>query len=93
MLLPLVDYPDELKSVVVRPPPGLVLRLTSPPMSGSLVKALQRKLKASGIDPGAIDGVFGPHTEAAVRAFQLRSGLVADGEAGKVTLEKVGVKA
>ena len=91
MLLPLVDYPDELESAVVRPPSGLELRLASPPMSGALVKPLQRKLKARGIDPGEIDGVFGPHTDAAVRAFQLQAGLVPDGEAGDVTLEQLGV--
>ena len=43
--------------------------------------------------PDKIDGVFGPHTEAAVRAYQLQSGLVADGEAGRVTLAKLGLGA
>jgi peptidoglycan hydrolase-like protein with peptidoglycan-binding domain len=61
-------------------------------MHGALVTALQKALKKHGFDPGEIDGVFGPHTEAAVRAFQLMSRLVADGEAGKMTLGKLGVK-
>jgi hypothetical protein len=91
MLLPLVEYPAELKDAVFKPPAGLVLRLTFPPMHGPLVKKLQQSLKAKGVDPGEIDGVFGPHTEAAVRAFQLQSGLVADGEAGKATLAKLKV--
>ena len=92
MLLPLVEYPDELPSAVFKPPSALVLRLSFPPMHGALVKKLQRALKERGYDPGVIDGVFGPHTEAAVRAYQLESGLVPDGEAGKVTLGKLGVK-
>lgn len=91
MLLPLVEYPAELPEAVFTPPAGLVLRLTFPPMHGPLIKKLQKALKARGVDPGDIDGVFGPHTEAAVRAFQLQSGLVADGEAGKATLAKLNV--
>ena len=93
MLLPLIEYPDEIEAAVFSPPAGLVLRLTSPPMDGALVKSLQKRLKATSIDPGVVDGVFGPHTEAAVRAFQLREGLVADGEAGRLTLDKLGVNA
>lgn len=87
MLLPLVEYPDTLPVAVFSPPSGLVLRLTDPPMHGALIEKLQKALKARGIDPGDIDGVFGPHTQAAVRAFQLQSELVADGEAGKQTLK------
>jgi hypothetical protein len=89
MLLPLVEYPAELADSVFKPPAGVVLRLTAPPMHGSLIKKLQRALKAEGVDPGVIDGVFGPHTEAAVRAYQLQSGLVADGEAGRATLARL----
>jgi N-acetylmuramoyl-L-alanine amidase len=91
MLLPLVAYPDVLAVGVFKPPSGLVLRLTFPPMSGALIKKLQLALKAKGIDPGDIDGVFGPHTEAAVRAFQLQTGLVPDGEAGKSTQAALGL--
>lgn len=92
MLLPLIEYGELPEPAVVSPPSGIVLRMTSPPMHGALVTALQKALKKHGIDPGEIDGVFGPHTEAAVRAFQLMSRLVADGEAGKMTLGKLGVK-
>ena len=89
MLIPLIKYPDELPIAIFTPPGGLVLRLTFPPIHGGLVKKLQQALKGQGIDPGDIDGVFGPHTEAAVRAFQLQSGLVPDGEAGNRTLSKL----
>jgi N-acetylmuramoyl-L-alanine amidase len=92
ILLPLVQYHDKLDDGIYRPPGTLVLRLTFPPMHGALVKQLQRALKDAGFDPGSIDGVFGPHTEAAVRAFQLEEGLVADGEAGRITLARLGVR-
>jgi hypothetical protein len=92
MLLPLIEYPDQLNDAIFSPPNDLVLRLTFPPMHGALVRTLQKALKSRQIDPGEIDGVFGPHTEAAVRAFQLEAGLVPDGEAGRLTLRKLGLK-
>lgn len=92
MLLPLIDYPPILGDGVYAPPGNLVLRLAFPPMSGEMVRSLQTALKDSGTDPGQIDGVFGPHTEAAVVAFQLQTGLLPDGEAGPLTLRKLGLK-
>lgn len=71
--------------------PGLVLRLKQPRMTGRLVKAMQRALRDVGCNPGAIDGEYGPQTAAAVRAFQLQSGLSVDGEVGKVTAKKLGL--
>ena len=53
---------------------------------GPAVTDLQTKLKAAGMNVGAIDGDFGPTTEAAVRAFQKRSGLEIDGVAGPATM-------
>lgn len=50
------------------------------------VKELQTALAAKGFNPGAIDGVFGLGTEAAVMAFQRSKGLLADGIAGPRTL-------
>ena len=53
---------------------------------GQPVRALQLLLKA--YEPGlAVDGIFGPRTERAVRGAQRKLGLFpADGEAGSVTL-------
>jgi peptidoglycan L-alanyl-D-glutamate endopeptidase CwlK len=54
--------------------------------TGSEVEALQARLAAAGFNPGAVDGVFGGATEAAVLAFQRSAGLLADGIAGPRTL-------
>lgn len=54
-------------------------------MSGPDVRQLQEQLKKAGFDPGAINGTFGPETEAAVRAFQQAKGLQLDGIAGQQT--------
>ncbi|RJQ04075.1 MAG: peptidoglycan-binding protein, partial [Bacillota bacterium] len=54
-------------------PSGLtcrVLQVQSPLMSGGDVLAVQQALAARGFNPGTIDGVYGPNTAAAVRAFQ-----------------------
>ena len=48
------------------------------------VRSIQQRLKAIGF-PVKIDGVIGPETERAVRAFQARVGLVEDGDPGPQT--------
>lgn len=52
---------------------------------GKRVEALQKMLMAHGINPGPIDGLFGPKTEAAVRRFQEKAGLQVDGIVGPHT--------
>lgn len=56
---------------------------------GQAVKELQEALKSLGYDPGPIDGVFGPRTEAAVKAFQRAAGIAVDGIVGPVTWSKL----
>jgi len=52
---------------------------------GQAVKDLQEALKALGLTPGTIDGVFGKKTEDAVKAFQKLKGLEVDGVVGPIT--------
>jgi len=54
--------------------------------SGPAVTALQARLNSLGARPKlTVDGLFGPETEAAVKAFQKAHHLVADGIAGPLT--------
>lgn len=50
------------------------------------VAAMQYILARRGYPPGAIDAVFGPMSDAALRNFQRAYGLVADGLVGPVTI-------
>lgn len=59
---------------------------------GEPVKAVQRILKSMGYDLGSnnpYDGDFGPKTDAAVRSYQKKNGLTADGIVGAKTWGKV----
>ncbi|MEX2323248.1 MAG: peptidoglycan-binding domain-containing protein [Acidimicrobiia bacterium] len=54
--------------------------------SGPEVEDLQRKLLANKINPGPVDGLFGPKTDDAVRRFQEMHDLQVDGIVGPNTL-------
>ena len=58
---------------------------------GEAVEALQKKLLGEGINPGPVDGVFGPKTEEALKRFQERQSLDADGITGPKTLAALGL--
>lgn len=53
--------------------------------NGPAVAEAQCLLRRTGISPGGIDGMFGPLTEHAVKAFQQRAGLDVDGMVGPHT--------
>jgi murein L,D-transpeptidase YcbB/YkuD len=53
--------------------------------TGAQVKVLQRALASLGYSPGAVDGDYGPATQAAVEKFQRAAGLKVDGIAGPAT--------
>ena len=59
--------------------------------TGSVVTQIQKKLSAWGYYDGAVDGVYGSRTEAAVRYFQEKNGLTVDGKAGDQTLAAMGI--
>lgn len=52
---------------------------------GQLVIAVQQRLSIANVFNGAIDGDYGPRTEAAVKTFQQDSGLPVDGKVGERT--------
>ena len=56
---------------------------------GTDVKTLQTALKNLGFYSGKIDGIYGKKTVNAVKAYQRKSGLKADGVAGPKTLGKL----
>jgi hypothetical protein len=56
---------------------------------GAFVRQLQDALVAHGRDPGKLDGVFGPKTDAAVKMFQRIEGLTVDGIAGPKTWSRL----
>ena len=59
--------------------------------SGDDVSAIQKRLKQWGYYTGAIDGVYGPATEKAVRYFQQKNGLTVDGVVGEKTAAALGL--
>ena len=65
-----------------------VLQLGS---SGPEVTSLQQALADHGFPSGAIDGIFGSGTQAAVEAFQQSAGLQADGIVGPQTEAALGL--
>ena len=58
---------------------------------GSEVTQIQTKLKRWGYYTGSIDGIYGSQTLAAVKYFQRKNGLTADGIAGTKTLQAMGI--
>ncbi len=59
--------------------------------TGATVKTIQRKLKNWGYYTGSVDGIFGAKTTAAVKYFQRKNGLTADGIVGSKTLKALGI--
>ncbi len=64
----------------------LLSYLIACPMRGDDVCTLQERLLELGYDAYRADGIFGSHTEAALRSFQRDYGLLVDGVCGPATL-------
>jgi peptidoglycan hydrolase-like protein with peptidoglycan-binding domain len=79
--------PATSSPAAVAPPPATkrTLKAQTPMMQGSDVLWVQNRLQALGFSPGTIDGVYGPKSTAAVRAFQTARKLVVDGIVGSNT--------
>jgi len=65
---------------------------TSSGTKGERVRSVQDALKSKGYDPGPIDGVFGPRTQAALKDFQKAEQLPVSGRQDPQTLAKLGVQ-
>jgi hypothetical protein len=81
-----------VRAVIALPVLVAALALAAPaqPMGSSDVAALQVALRARGFYWGDVDGIAGPQTRSAVRAFQRRVGLAPDGVAGPRTRRALG---
>lgn len=93
-LSPALDYPGRGAHQGPRQAPSVhrTLVLKNPLMRGDDVRDAQTKLagwafitKTRTMNPGQADGVFGPKTVAAVKAFQARAKIAVDGVVGPVT--------
>ena len=60
-------------------------------LSTSQVKTVQTKLKNWGYYTGSVDGIYGTKTKNAVKNFQKKNGLTADGIVGKKTAAALGM--
>ncbi len=58
---------------------------------GGEVKEVQRRLKQWGYYSGSVDGIFGAGTAEAVKKFQRKNGLTADGVVGRATYAALGM--
>ena len=95
-LLPGVDYDSKGPIVATDGPakmelPQGFLWLKQPNFKGADVVALQMALDKAGIDPGPVDGEYGPMTDAAVISFQVIEGLEVDGIVGPATAKALGL--
>lgn len=86
--------PDRISDAIVKGLVGRYAPQNTPKASkpavkvgstGVVVKQLQGRLTQIGFPCGALDGVFGAKTEAAVKAFQASRKLAVDGIVGSVT--------
>ena len=59
--------------------------------TGSTVSQIQTKLKNWGYYGGKVDGIYGSRTVSAVKSFQKKNGLAADGICGSKTLAALGI--
>ena len=65
----------------------------TPALTPDQVKRAQESLKAEGWDPGPVDGVVGPRTRQALRAYQARAGLPQTGVLDATTFQHLAPRA
>ena len=92
VLVPGIAYASGTNGHDMPGPTVKIYRLTDPQMLDATVLAIQRALRKNGFDPGALDGIYGPMTAAAVTSYQARHGLLVDGEVGPKTAHSLGIE-
>ena len=60
-------------------------------LSQEEIRQVQQKLSEMGHDPGPVDGIWGPRTQAAVKEFQQQKDIQATGQLDQKTLSELGV--
>lgn len=60
--------------------------------SSATIRDAQQVLKDKGFYDGTVDGIYGPKTKSAVRSYQQKQSLTADGRLGPQTLDSLGVR-
>jgi Mannosyl-glycoprotein endo-beta-N-acetylglucosaminidase/Putative peptidoglycan binding domain len=96
VLIPGIEYDPGIVPIT---PPTHVYAVRARGMNRDVVKHIQEALarvKTGSnpdryLNPGPIDGLYGPHTAAAVYAFQEIAGLITDGQVGPQTAAALGI--
>lgn len=70
---------------------GLSVAPTFAAQGSDRTRAAQQALKDKGFDPGPIDGIDGPKTEAAVREYQEKNNLAVDGRLNAQVMDSLGL--
>ena len=91
LLIALAAYTGRIELNTSALEPEAVQVLSQLGSRGSEVRNIQSRLKAWGYYTGAVDGIYGSKTVAAVKKFQQKHNLRVDGIAGPATLYAIGL--
>jgi peptidoglycan hydrolase-like protein with peptidoglycan-binding domain len=86
------DTTGALERMIPRPRPLTLTRVTPPAASrskGEIITLIQQELARRGYYDAAPDGIWGPKSDAAVRAFAQRSGLKVPTDPGEAMLQMI----
>src|SRR5262249_56950306 len=69
--------------------PSKVGAPSGPRSPGEIINDIQRELAGRGYYDGAVDGIYGPKTDAAIRAFEQAAGLKPSTEPNEALLQAI----
>jgi peptidoglycan hydrolase-like protein with peptidoglycan-binding domain len=67
--------------------PSVTLAQLPAENEAAYIRGIQKELLAHGYEPGPVDGIAGPETRAAIRAYQADAGLASDGQPSRRLLD------